>query len=68
MARNSINDDDRAQWVANDEGLYLLAREWMRSNRGGVRGFIRANRADIDTVIRRVRDGVRPAHYLAYGR
>ena len=22
----SLNDDDRAQWVANDEGLYLWAR------------------------------------------
>ena len=22
----SLNDNDRAQWVANDEGLYLWAR------------------------------------------
>lgn len=68
MRNDSINDSDREQWVANDEGLYLLARAWMRRNRGGMRGFVRQHRAEIDEVIRNVRDSRRPAHYLAYGR
>ena len=64
MARRyTINDDDREQWVDNDEGLYDL----MRSSRLGKRAWIRANRELIDGVIRNVRDGDRPAHYLKYG-
>lgn len=43
-----VNDDDREQWVDNDEGLYT----WWRSSRMGKRAFIRANRDDIDAVIR----------------
>jgi hypothetical protein len=63
MARQSLNDDDRAEWLANDEGLY----EWWRSSGQGKRVFIRANRAEIDAVIRNVTESNRPAHYLKYG-
>ena len=60
--RPTINDNDRTQWVDNDEGLY---RAW-RASRQPKRAFVRANRASIDAVIRNVRDGDKPAHYLAY--
>ena len=59
---NTINDTDRAQWIDNDEGLY----NWWRGSRQSKRAFIRENRAEIDATIRNVRDGRRPAHYLAY--
>lgn len=63
MKRDTINDTDRAQWIDNDEGLYCL---W-RSARQPKRQWIRENRDFIDSVIRNVRDGARPAHYLRYG-
>lgn len=58
-----MNDNERAQWVDNDEGLY----NWWRSSRQPKRQFIRDNRAEIDSAISRVTGGERPAHYLAYG-
>lgn len=61
--RNTINDTDRRQWINNDEGLY----NWYCSSRLSMRKFIRENRAEIDEVISRVRDGEQPAHYLVYG-
>ena len=61
--RNTINDEDRLQWVLNDEGLYNIQRR----SRMSMRAFIRANRADIDACIRNVTEGRKPAHYLAYG-
>lgn len=67
MARR--NDDDRAQWVENDEGLYNWKREWIRQNpgKGGLRGFIRAHREEIDQAIDSVLGGDKPAHHLEYG-
>lgn len=56
-----MNDQERAQWVDNDEGLYRL------KGRMSMRKFIRENRALIDEVIERVTKGSKPAHYLAYG-
>jgi hypothetical protein len=47
-----LNDDDRAQWIDNDEGLY----NWFRQSRMSKRDFIRANRAELTTCIRRVLD------------
>lgn len=47
-----INDKERELWVQNDEGLYLDCRRWRRQNKGGVRGYIRTHRAEIDAVIR----------------
>lgn len=60
-----MNDNERAQWVDNDEGLY----NWWRSERPrqSKHAFIRASRAEIDSAISRVTSGNRPAHYLAYG-
>jgi len=59
-----VNDDDREQWVDNDEGLYDL---W-RVSRLGKRAWVRANRGEIDAVITAVLTGEAPAHYLKYGR
>lgn len=60
--RNTINDEDRRQWILNDEGLY----NWQRRSGLSMREFIRRYRAEIDPVITNVRDGRQPAHYLAY--
>lgn len=62
-AKRKINDNDRAQWIDNDEGLW---REWGRSGKAK-RLFIRDNRAMIDECINNVIGGKKPAHYLAYG-
>ena len=61
------NDNEREQWVNNDEGLYDMYKRWRRHNKGGMRGFIRANRAEIDSLITGVSDGSRRAHDLKYG-
>lgn len=61
--RNTINDDDRQQWVDNDEGLQ---RMWLASGKG-ITVWVRENRSMIDEVIKAVRDGEKPAHYLVYG-
>jgi hypothetical protein len=58
-----MNDSDRAQWIDNDEGLYL----WWRSSRVSKRNFIRENRQEITDYINRVLSGERQAHYGAYG-
>lgn len=63
MRQNTLNDNDRAQWIDNDEGLYC----WWRSSRLSKREFIRQNRAEITAAIRHVLDGSKPAHYLRYG-
>lgn len=60
---SQINDDDRRQWVLNDEGLYRLQQYSGRS----MRKFVRMNRKLIDEVIVNVRDGHRRQHYLVYG-
>ena len=61
--RQTINDNDREDCVNNDEGLY---RMWQASG-VGITTFVRDNRPFIDEVIRTVRDGEKPAHYLFYG-
>lgn len=45
----TINDNDRRQWIANDEYLY----SWQRSSRLPVRMFIREFRAELDAYIKR---------------
>jgi hypothetical protein len=57
------NDEERADWIDNDEGLYSL---WKRS-RLPKREFIRRNRDLIDQAIDRVLTGEEPAHSLLYG-
>jgi hypothetical protein len=63
MKAQRLNDDERQQWILNDEGLY----SWQRSSRLSMREFIRQNRAEIDAAILNVTSGRKPAHYLAYG-
>lgn len=57
-----MNDQDRAQWIDNDEGLY----NWWRGSRQSKAAFIRANRKEIDAAINPVLAGTKPAHHLAY--
>lgn len=57
-----MNDDERLDWVLNDEGLYLLFR---RSGVSHPRKWIRQHRTLIDEVTGNVKSGRRPAHYLA---
>lgn len=52
MKRQTLNDTDRAQWIANDESLY----NWQRESRLSMRAFIRANRTELDQIIKTVRD------------
>lgn len=42
-----MNDNDREEWINNDEGLYL---SW-KSSRMSMRQFIRENRDDLDKII-----------------
>jgi len=46
------NDEEREQWIDNDEGLYL----WWIGSKQSYRNFIRENREQIDTVIDRALD------------
>ena len=49
------DDAERENWVSNDEGLYnWYQSETRRRGSGGMRGFIRRNRAEIDAAIDRV--------------
>ncbi len=47
MKTNRLNDDDRRQWIDNDEGLY----NWQRSSGLSMRDFIRSNRTELDAII-----------------
>lgn len=60
--RFTINDNDRGEWIDNDEGLYLL---WKRS-RKSKKTFIKENRGLLDEIIIGCRNGNIPCHYLAY--
>jgi hypothetical protein len=44
-----MNDNDRRDWINNDESLYL----WWRNSKDGrnMRAFIKANRAEITAYI-----------------
>mgnify|MGYP001567339732 CR=1 FL=1 len=64
MARSKHNDEERRQWIDNDEGLYCM----QRASGYPVRTWIKENRALIDEVIDNVTSGRKPAHYLKYGR
>lgn len=58
-----MNDDQRRQWVLNDEGLYDV---FIASGQS-MTAFLRANRRLIDEVCETVRVGQQPAHFLKYG-
>lgn len=63
MRKATLNDQDRAQWIDNDEGLYC----WWQASHQSKSAFIRANRAALTEAILNVREGRKPAHYLRYG-
>jgi hypothetical protein len=44
-----INDNDREQWIDNDEGLY----NWWRSSRMSKTAFIKENRKELGDIIRK---------------
>jgi hypothetical protein len=80
MRQRQRNDEERRQWVLNDEGLYrwYIAEKndkggcFPRHKRsadelGGIAGFVRRHRAEIDAIIDNVQSGAKPAHYLVYG-
>lgn len=47
MGRANMNDDEREQWIMNDEGLY----NWWRGSRLSARAFIRENRDELTRLI-----------------
>lgn len=51
-----LNDNDREEWVNNDEGLY----SWWKSTRQPIRTFVRENRARLTEMINAVRN--KPPH------
>ena len=61
--KSTHNDEERRQWVQNDEGLYNL----FRFSRKSEREWIKQNRAMIDEVIDNVTGHKKNAHYLVYG-
>jgi hypothetical protein len=42
-----MNDEDREQWVNNEQGLY----NWWRRSRKGITVFVRENRKEIDRYL-----------------
>lgn len=62
-----LNDEERRQWVENDEGLYNLCRAEMRMERISKKEWIKKNRGLIDRAAGLIVSGEKPAHYLAYG-
>ena len=49
-AARDLNDNDREQWVNNDEGLY----SWWKSTRQPIRTFVRENRDELTEAINKV--------------
>jgi len=45
-----MNDNDRAQWIDNDESLYI----WWRGSRQSKREFIKENRERLTEYINKV--------------
>lgn len=56
MKNAPLNDNDREEWIINDEALL----GWQRSSGLSMRAFIRANRAELDRLIKSVRDAPPP--------
>jgi len=50
MRTRKLNNDDRRQWIDNDEGLY----NWYRSSRLSMTKFIKENKEELDAAINRV--------------
>lgn len=58
-----MNDNDRSEWIDNDEGLNCL---W-KASKLSKRAFIKQRRRHIDAVIGTIMSRKQPAHYLLYG-
>lgn len=58
-----MNNQDREQWIDNDEGLY----NWWKRSKLSKRKFIQENRTEIDEAINNMLGNKKPAHYLAHG-
>jgi hypothetical protein len=58
-----MNNEERRQWILNDEGLYNM---FIRS-RQSMKAFIKENKDFLDQAINNVTSGKKQAHYLAYG-
>lgn len=58
-----MNNEDRRQWILNDEGLY----NWLISSKLPLAKFIKENREEIDKVIENITSGKKKQHYLTYG-
>ena len=57
-----MNDEQREQWIMNDEGLY---NDFIRSKLS-MRADLRRQRGEVDGYIQPVLDGDKPAHHGAY--
>ena len=53
MKAYRLNDEERSLWIDNDEGLYI----WWKTSGLSKRNFLRENRHEIDSGIRRVLGG-----------
>ena len=58
-----MNNEQRSQWIDNDEGLY----DWWKSSKLSKRKFIQENRKEIDAAIEAMTSGKKRQHYLKYG-
>ena len=58
-----MNNEQRSQWIDNDEGLY----DWWKSSKLSKRKFIQENRKEIDAAIEAVTSGKKRQHHLKYG-
>ena len=47
MKKITLNDNERGQWIDNDEGLY----NWWLCSKQSMRDFIRENRQEITRII-----------------
>ena len=61
-----LNDEERRQWVENDEGLHGICHAEMRMERISKKEWVKRNRKLIDQVAGEVRGGEKRAHYLVY--
>ncbi len=61
------NDEERRQWVENDEGLHSICYAEMRMERISKKEWIKRNRGLIDRAAGLIVSGERPSYYLMYG-
>lgn len=62
-----LNDEERREWVENEEGLQGICHAEMRMYRISKKEWIKRNRKLIDQVAGEVRGREKREHYLMYG-